>query len=44
LTGRRAEARHVVDQELLGEPEQSLFEVLSLGDKDVFVRDVVCGE
>jgi hypothetical protein len=44
LTGRQAEARHVVEQELLGDPEQTFFEVLSLGDKDVFVRDVVCGE
>ncbi len=42
LTDRQAEARHTVDQELLGDPEQSLLEVLRLGDKDVFVREIVC--
>ncbi len=44
ITGRRASASHVVAQDLLGDPAQSLFSVLRLGGKDLFVLEVDCGQ
>lgn len=43
VTDKRAKAEHVVAQDLLGDPAQSLFSVLRLGAKDLFVLEIDCG-